>query len=59
MLVWLQANAGSIAVILVILLIVFLCIRSLVRDKKAGKSACGNRCAHCQMAGQCHARQKK
>lgn len=54
MLLWLQANIGTLAVVLAIVLVVALIIRSLIKDKKAGRSSCGNNCAHCQMAGQCH-----
>ncbi len=51
---WLKANLGTIAVVLVILVIVALIVRNIVKDKKAGRSTCGSNCAHCQMAGQCH-----
>ena len=47
-------NAGTILTLLVLALILGLAIRSLVRDKKAGKSTCGNNCAHCAAAGTCH-----
>ncbi|MBQ2473228.1 MULTISPECIES: FeoB-associated Cys-rich membrane protein [Lachnospira] len=44
---------GSIITGLVVLLIVFLAVRSLVKDKKAGKSVqCGVDCKHCN--GGCH-----
>ena len=29
-------------------------VRSLIRQKKQGKSSCGAGCAHCAMHGQCH-----
>lgn len=54
MLLWLQANIGTILVVLILVLIVALIIKSLIKDKKAGRSSCGNNCAHCRMAGQCH-----
>ena len=47
MLVFLSANIANIVVIAVILLVVGLAVRSLVRDKKAGKSSCGCNCASC------------
>ena len=28
--------------------------RSMIRDRRKGKSACGNACASCPMAGKCH-----
>ena len=31
-----------------------LIVRSLIRQKKQGKSSCGAGCAHCAMHGQCH-----
>ncbi len=47
MLAFLSANIANIVVIAVILLVVGLAVRSLVRDKKAGKSSCGCNCASC------------
>lgn len=34
----------------VVVVIVGLIIRSMVRDKRAGKSACGGNCANCHAA---------
>ena len=46
MLAFLKANIYNIIVIAVILLVVFLIIRKIVKDKKAGKSAvCGGDCS--------------
>lgn len=53
MLVFLAANWINIALILVVTAVVALMIRSLVRDKKAGKSACGGSCASCGACGGC------
>lgn len=48
MLVFLKANIYNIIVIAVILLVVFLIVRKIVKDKKAGKSAvCGGDCSKC------------
>lgn len=33
---------------------VLLAIRSIVNDKKAGNSSCGNRCGGCAISGFCH-----
>jgi len=44
---WLAQNFVNIALILVILLVVTLLVRSLIRDKKQGKSFCGGNCASC------------
>ncbi len=54
MLEWLIANIGTILVCLVLAFLVFGIVRSLIKDKKKGKSSCGNNCAHCAMAGKCH-----
>lgn len=44
---------GTLIVGLVLLTIVILIIRSMINDKKKGKSAiCGGDCSHC--GGQCH-----
>ena len=63
MLSWLQANIGSITVILVLLAVIALIIRRLILDKKAGRhicggscGSCGGSCAGCPMRGQCHGR---
>ncbi len=52
--VWLGANIGTIAVLLVLIVIVSLIVRVIVRDKKAGRSSCGAGCANCPMHGKCH-----
>ena len=54
MLNWFTANLGTILISLVLLVLVFLIVRYLLRQKKAGKSSCGANCAHCAMHGQCH-----
>lgn len=50
---WLSANLINIMLIAGIALIVALLIRSMIRDKKAGKSACGGNCAGCGACGDC------
>lgn len=54
MLSWIGANIGSILICLVLLAVVSLILRSLLRQKKQGKSSCGCGCAHCAMQGACH-----
>ena len=54
MLNWFAATLGTILISLVLLVLVFLIVRYLLRQKKAGKSSCGANCAHCAMHGQCH-----
>ena len=41
MLAWLSANLINIVLIAVIVLITGMLIRSMIRDRKAGKSSCG------------------
>ena len=54
MLQWISANIGTILISLVLLAVVALIIRSMVRDKKQGKSSCGGNCAGCAACGACH-----
>ena len=58
MFAWLTANLINIALIAVIALVVSLLIRSMIRDKKAGKSSCGGNCASCGVCGKCGAARK-
>ena len=53
MLNWLSANLINIALIAFIAAIVVLLIRSMIRDRKAGKSACGGNCACCGACSAC------
>ena len=53
MFVWLSANLINIILVSVIVLIVGLLVRSMIRDKKAGKSACGGNCASCGACSGC------
>ncbi len=44
---------GTVIVLAIILCVVALAVRSMIRDKKAGKSLqCGGDCKHC--GGHCH-----
>ena len=54
MLHWISANLSTILITLVLIAIVVLIIRSLIRQKKQGKSSCGNGCKGCPMSGSCH-----
>ena len=54
MLHFLQANWITIVVLIVLALIVFLAIRKIVKDKKNGIGACGQKCANCPHSAQCH-----
>ena len=55
MVAWLSANLINIVLVAAVALIVALLIRGMVRDKKAGKSACGGNCASCGACGGCSA----
>lgn len=59
MLAYLINNAGTILVGLVILLVVSLILRSMYRERKAGKGGCGcsGGCSGCGMA--CHSNDRK
>jgi hypothetical protein len=54
LLLWLQANMGTIIVGLILLVIVGLIVRSILKDKRKGKSSCGCGCANCTMHCQSH-----
>ena len=54
MLQWISANIGTILISLVLLAVVALIIRSMVHDKKQGKSSSGGNCAGCAACGACH-----
>ena len=47
-------NLGTIVSLLVVSFIVFLAVRSMVRDKKAGIGICGQKCANCKGCGGVH-----
>lgn len=54
MLQWISANAGTLVLCILLLAVVALIVRSLLRQRKQGKSSCGCGCAHCAMHGSCH-----
>ena len=54
MLIWLQNHIFTILICAVLIAFFALLIRSLVRDRKKGKSSCCGGCAGCAMAGHCH-----
>ena len=47
MFAWIAKNIGTILICLVLILIVYAIIRSMIKDKRAGKSSCGGNCSHC------------
>lgn len=55
MFAWLSANLVNIALILAVVLLLALVIRSMIRDRKSGKSPCGGNCAKCGGCSACTA----
>ena len=53
MLAWLSDNLVNITLIAAVALIVFLLVRVMVRDRKAGKAPCGGNCASCGACRDC------
>lgn len=54
MLTWITENIATITITLILVLVVIAIIKSMIKDKKAGKSSCGGSCSHCAMGGTCH-----
>ena len=54
MLTWLSQNIGTILICAAIIAVFALLIRSLIRDRKKGKSSCCGGCAGCPNACYCH-----
>ena len=46
-------NLGTIIVGLILILIIVLIIKSMIKDKKTGKSLCTHDCSSCGMGGSC------
>ena len=44
----------TVLTIAVLALAVFLAVRKIVKDKKEGIGACGQKCANCPHAAHCH-----
>ena len=59
MLAWISANAGTLVVSAVLLILVGLAVTKTVRDRKQGKSSCSMGCGGCPMAGTCHKKQEE
>ena len=53
MLTWLWANLVNIALVAVIIVIMFLVIRGMIKNKKAGNCTCGGSCASCGACSAC------
>ncbi len=48
-----ELYGGTVFVVLIVALLVFLAVRRLVLDKKEGIGPCGQKCSHCANAGHC------
>ena len=59
MIAWLAQNLGTILIFIVLIVLVALIIRTVIRDKKMGKSTCGGSCASCKMCAACKQAGKK
>ncbi|MBO4266756.1 MAG: FeoB-associated Cys-rich membrane protein [Lachnospiraceae bacterium] len=59
MVTWLATNLGTIIISIIMIALVTVIIRTMIRDKKMGKSACGGSCASCKMCAACRRAAKK
>ena len=50
---WLAQNLGTMLISIVLIALIALIMRSMIRDKKMGKSTCGGNCASCKMCAAC------
>ena len=51
---WLSENIGTIIVGIIVFLMLAAIIRSMIKDRKAGKGSCGCGCEGCAMRDTCH-----
>jgi hypothetical protein len=51
---WLQNNAGTIVIGLLVVAVVAGLLWKQIRDKKQGKSSCGCGCEGCALRDKCH-----
>ncbi|WP_434309754.1 FeoB-associated Cys-rich membrane protein [Hominifimenecus sp. rT4P-3] len=54
----LMENLGTVGVSIFLLVILALVIRSMIRNRKSGKSSCGCGCEHCASSGICHSQER-
>ena len=47
-------NLSTAIVLLILIVVVFLAIRSIIQDRKNGKSSCGGSCGSCGSHSLCH-----
>lgn len=58
MISWLAANAATIVISAILILLVVAVIVKLMRDKRNGRTSCGCGCSNCAMQGTCHQNKK-
>ena len=51
---WLQNNAGTMMVGLLVAAMVAMLVWKMIRDKRQGKSSCGCGCEGCALKDKCH-----
>lgn len=51
---WIQEQGGTLLVGLILLLVMGLVIRSLIKKRRRGQTACGCSCEGCAMGDACH-----
>ena len=56
---WLEANIGTIIVSIILVIIIFLVVYGMIKNKKKGKTTCGCGCANCAMSASCHKQPSK
>lgn len=56
---WFITNLSTIIICLVLAAVIALIIFSMLKNKKNGKSCCGNSCSCCPMGGSCHGEKKE
>ena len=59
MITWLAENLGTILISIVLIVLVTVIIRTLIRDKRMGRSTCTGSCASCKMCVACRQAGKK
>lgn len=47
-------NLSTFLVLCVLILMVLLCVRTIIKDRKSGKSSCGGDCGACGSHSLCH-----
>lgn len=47
-------NLATIIISIVLLVVILLILRTIIKDKRNGKSSCGANCACCALHDKCH-----